>query len=326
MINEEILKNGLVKYALDNGGNIMPLLIDSNLTGGTGLMNPSVFVSHNGEIIVNIRHVNYTLFHSESKVFQHQYGPLQYLHPENDRHLRTANYVCKLKQDLSLKNARKIDMQLDKTPLWEFIGLEDARLVFWDGEMYLSGVRRDTTTNGQGRIELSKIVRKGDAIIEIARTRIPSPSNDDSYCEKNWMPVLDKPFTWVKWTNPTEIVTYNPGSKTISSIVKEKVLSISHDIRGGSQVVKIDNRYIAICHDVDLYKSEGGNKDGLYRHRLVVWDEDFNIMDISERFDFMGADIEFCCGLAVSKNDLLITFGFQDNAAFILQMPKTSLL
>jgi FkbM family methyltransferase len=37
----------------------------------------------------------------------------------------------------------------------------------------------------------------------------------------------------------------------------------------------------------------------------------------------MGGEIEFCCGLTEWGDDLLISFGFQDNAAYILKMPQT---
>jgi predicted GH43/DUF377 family glycosyl hydrolase len=36
----------------------------------------------------------------------------------------------------------------------------------------------------------------------------------------------------------------------------------------------------------------------------------------------MDAKIEFACGLAEYKDNILITFGFQDNAAFVLSCPK----
>ena len=36
----------------------------------------------------------------------------------------------------------------------------------------------------------------------------------------------------------------------------------------------------------------------------------------------MDAMIEFNCGLAEVGDDLLNTFGFQDNAAYVLKMPK----
>ena len=36
----------------------------------------------------------------------------------------------------------------------------------------------------------------------------------------------------------------------------------------------------------------------------------------------MDGEIEFCCGLAELNDELLITFGFQDNAAFVLRTNK----
>ena len=86
-------KLGICNWVVENGGSIHPLIIDESLSNGTGLMNPSVYVD-NDEILINLRHTNYTLYHSESKVFAHQWGPLQYLHPENDQTLRTKIFYC----------------------------------------------------------------------------------------------------------------------------------------------------------------------------------------------------------------------------------------
>jgi hypothetical protein len=58
-----------------------------------------------------------------------------------------------------------------------------------------------------------------------------------------------------------------------------------------------------------------------------VWDDDFNLVGISpEPFSFLDARIEFAAGAAILGNDLLISFGFQDNAAFILKVPNTVLV
>jgi hypothetical protein len=53
------------QQALTCGGDISPLVIPAELTKQTGLMNPSVFIDSDGDILVNLRHVNYTLYHSE---------------------------------------------------------------------------------------------------------------------------------------------------------------------------------------------------------------------------------------------------------------------
>ena len=314
---------GLVKQVIELGGSIHPLIIPAELTNGTGLMNPSIYVD-NDELIVNIRHVNYTLYHSENKKFQHRYGPLQYLHPENDLNLRTWNYLCHLDDDLKLTKITKVDTsKLDVTPIWEFVGLEDARIVRWDGKLYMTGVRRDTTTNGQGRMELSEIVEEKDKVTEISRIRIPAPGDNTSYCEKNWMPIIDKPFHYVKWCNPTEIIKYDVKTKTTNTVYldRNKFTPNLPDFRGGSQAIPYGDYYLAIIHEVDLFKPQVGNKDAAYLHRFVIWDKEWNLVKFTDAFSFMNADIEFCCGAALYKDHLLITFGFQDNCAFVLKMP-----
>jgi len=326
-VNQNISQFGLVRSCLTQGGSIHPLILDSTITNGTGIMNPSVYVD-GGQLLCNIRHVNYTLYHSENKRFQHRYGPLQYLHPENDQHLRTWNYLAYLDHDLSITKIDLVDTaQFDQDPVWEFVGLEDARLFRWDDTLYLSGVRRDTTTTGEGRMELSTLSRDQDSVRESRRERIPSTGDNTSYCEKNWMPVLDQPYHYVKWTNPTEVVKYDPKSGQTQTVFLDQSPGTRGlpDLRGGSQVIPYGDYYLAITHEVCLFKSEHGQKDATYRHRFVVWTRDWKLIRVTDSFSFMGADIEFCCGAAWHNQDLLISFGYQDNAAFILKMPRSLL-
>jgi hypothetical protein len=319
----------LVERVVKNGGKLVPLTMSKDLTSGTGLMNPAVFVDDNNEILVNLRHVNYTLYHSENRQrFLCPWGPLAYLHPEKDQKLKTTNYLMRLDQDLNVTDLCLIDTSdLDVEPKWEFYGLEDARLIKWDGKYYISGVRRDTTDNGQGRMELSEIEinKENWSAKEISRLRIPAPGADASYCEKNWMPVLDMPYHYIKWTSPTELVkTYPDLPPRCEQIYLNEGIKSNADLRGGSHIVRWKEYYIGITHEVNLYKNYLNQKDGVYRHRLCVWDKDFNLIAISpENFSFLDAKIEFVAGAAIYNEDLLISFGFQDNAAFILKTPST---
>jgi predicted GH43/DUF377 family glycosyl hydrolase len=318
----------LVKYAIENGGSIHPLLIDSAETNGTGLMNPSI-LNLNGKLIVNIRHVNYTFYHSEKKLFQHPWGPLTYLHPENDMHLRTWNFYGELNENLELTRVTKIDTSRFDTyePMWDFVGLEDARLVEWDGKLFISGVRRDTTTNGQGRMELSEIVVSDEAVTEVSRFRIPPPKDKNSYCEKNWMPVIDQDYTYIKWSNPTEVVVAEPITKDCRTTHLGQYVQIPNDLRGGSQVIPFgEDHYIALTHEVDLFKSESGRKDAVYRHRFVLWDKNWQIVKFTKDFSMMNGHVEFAVGMCYYNDDVLITFGFQDNAAFVLRLSKEKLV
>jgi hypothetical protein len=315
------MKN-LAKQVIKNGGSIVPLIINSSETNGTGLMNPSIF-NDDGKLILNLRHVQYTLYHTRGK-FENRYGPLAYLNPENDITLKTTNYFCSLDDNLSITSFNKINTSKhDITPIWEFVGLEDARLVRWDGKLYICGVRRDTKTNGEGRMELSeiKILDNKVKVTEISRFRIPAPFNNDSYCEKNWMPILDMPYHFVKWTNPTEIVKVDPINKTCKQIFLGNPYSTKRDIRGGSQVITIGGYRVAITHEVDLWQNKNNNKEATYRHRIITWDKDWNVVNISDEFDFMTGYIEFCCGLAVKDDNVLVSFGYEDNAAYLLKVP-----
>lgn len=310
-----------VKHSINYGGLIRPLIIQTETTNGTGLFNPSIIVV-DGKLLVNIRHCQYTLYHSELNKYEHQYGPLVYLNPENDISLTTTNYICELDDDFNISYFAKVNTsKFDKPPLWEFVGLEDARLVHWNDKFYLTGVRRDTTPHGQGRMELSEIELTGTEINEIERIRIPGPGNDGSYCEKNWMPILDKPFHFVKWTNPTEVVKFDIKNRTCETVFLGEYKKLPNDLRGGSQVIPFKNGYLTLNHETDLYQSEAGRKDATYRHRFTYWDKDWNILKFSKLFSFMNAKIEFACGMAEYKNDILITFGLQDNAAYVLKTP-----
>ena len=310
-----------VKFALENGGTIKPLLIPAEHTNGTGLCNPSVFVD-NGKILVNVRHIQYTLYHSELQKYEHQYGPLVYLNPENDITLTTTNFICELNENLDISYWSKVDTTaFDQKPLWEFVGLEDARLVKWDNKFYLTGVRRDLDTIGTGRMELSELEFAEDSVKEISRFRIPGPPPDQEYCNKNWMPILDMPFHFVKWTNGTEIVKVIPEENRTETVVLKNWIQAPKDLRGGSQVLPYKDGYLTINHETDLFKSEAGRKNATYRHKFTYWDKDWNIQKFSSVFSFLEGQIEFCCGMAKYQNDYLLTFGFQDNAAYILRVP-----
>jgi len=322
-------------------GQLTPLLVPVEKGSGLGpsLTNPSILTDSNtGTVWVNLRNLNYVLYHSEHNNFEHPWGPIVYLHPESEHKLKTINVLCKMKEDLSGIEWHSVvnTSHLDVEPMWEFHGLEDGRLVAWEGKTYLCGVRRDTTPNGVGRMELSELAidEKGHKATEISRYRIPipGPNPDASYCEKNWVPILDRPYEFVKWSNPTEVVKANPnGGPTAVSVSSQFIPNASyHDWRGGSQLLRVGDVYVQIVHETDLYFTELNRKDATYRHRILLRDPiSLELVAKSEPFSFMDGKVEFCCGLAPHPTDpsrCLITFGFQDNAAFMLNIPTLELL
>jgi len=238
----------LVHKSVSQGGKLAPLILPHSLTSGMGLMNPSIFIDDDGDILVNIR----------------------------------------------------------------------------DGNYYLIGVRRDTTPNGQGRMEYSKIEldKTNWTAKEVQRVRIPPPIDVNSYCEKNWMPILDKPYHFVKWAMPTEVVKANPDKSECEQVLTKSTPSVPIDQRGGTNIVSWGDYYIAFTHEVKLWRNYLNQKDSIYRHRMIVWDKEFNFVGLTKSFAFLDTPIEFCVGAAVRNGKLLLSFGVQDNAAFVLEIPK----
>lgn len=328
---------GLTTYALRRGGSIHPIVLPKEIVGNEqGLMNPSIYV-HEGKILVNIRHINYILYHSEHKKFPHAWGPLVYVHPQNDVALKTTNIVAEFDSDLNLVHAGRVNTsELDTKPTWNFIGLEDARLFEWEGRLFLCGVRRDCYNDkGKGRMELQEIEFIDGEWKEVNRFQIPAPNGDGSYCEKNWMPVLEKPYHFVKWCNPMQVVKYDIEEGTTEDVVndKDKTYDFVPDMRGGSQVLRMnENQQMAFIHETSLFRDPFNRKDGSYQHRVVVWDNDWNVVHRSQPFYFMGNThdnvkgidytVEFAVGAAFYKGDILISFGVVDNCSFILRMPQ----
>jgi len=307
------------------GSKLVPLIIDTKFTGGSGLTNPSI-MNDNGKLLVNIRYVNYSLYHCHS--FFHKYGPLQYIHKEDDITLTTVNYLAELNSDLKITKYEKIDTSaFDEKPQFNFIGLEDGRLVRWDDKLYLIGVRRDDNPEGRGRMQMCEISEDGGPRRELSRTTIPTPNNINSFCEKNWMPIIETPGGFIKWTNPTEFAIFH-GDDLTTSILRHQpnYKDLFYDLRGSSQVLKHGDNYIAIVHEAANFQSELHQKDAVYRHRLITWDNVWNITSVSKPFSFMGGKIEFCTGMCVYEDYLLISFGRQDSAAFVLKVPTEEFL
>tara|TARA_R100000657_G_C4681050_1_gene129672 strand:- start:1560 stop:2594 length:1035 start_codon:yes stop_codon:yes gene_type:complete len=324
-------ENNLVDLSIKHGGFIKPLIIPEDKTGGTGLCNATVYIDDYEGIIVNVRHVGYMMHHVE---FEQKYwglwGAMQYMNPENFCFLETTNYLCHLDEDLNQIDYHKIDTtKFDKTPLWDFIGQEDVRIFRWNNKFYTCGVRRDIDTIGTGRMEMCEVIPYNEGFKEITRDRIEVPEKE-TYLEKNWMPVLDMPYHFIRHADPIELVKVDCENKNCKVIVKkswsEKISKNKLDgcdLRGGSQVIPFGEYRLCITHECFFpWHPVGNGKDAHYYHRFVFYDKDWNIAKVSKRFKFMDAMIEFNCGLAERDNDLIITFGYQDNAAYILSMPK----
>jgi len=308
-----------VKYCLSNGAVIRPMAFDAKLAGYTGICNPSVLVDTDGRIKTVLRNVNYAMFKNEDEAFVNDtYGPLCYITPDSYNKLATRNFVMTYDGNVTEVDTSRLDVE----PKWDFVGLEDARIVRWDGKLYLTGVRRDVDDIGTGRMELSELDETTFA--ETRRVRIGVPKGlEGSYCEKNWMPILDMPFHYVRWCDPLQILKVDPETGASEIVLEKKSKIPCEGIRGSSQVITVGDRRMAIVHRCQLWFNEKGERvQSEYTEKFIVWDMDWNVLRLSDEFNFADFDIEFTNGLAYVDGKYIIPFALQDNLSFIMVVGK----
>ena len=315
----------LSKQIIEYGGEIKPLDLKIFNRPLHGYFNPSIF-NDQGSLYLNLRSCDYTIFHSEKGSTFLYNNSLNYFGVEGKSTFTTKNYFAYI----STKYLKPefgcvvVTDEFDKEPQWRFTGLEDARLVKWDGKFYLCGTRRDTESTGIGRMELSEIVVEHAYSKEVKRYRIPTPGDDSSYCEKNWMPIVSKPYHFVKWTNPTEVVKYDINTNKCQTVVlKEESDKLSNNLRGGSQIIDWgEEHYLGIVHQSYHSYDDQNRFDNEYKQQFILWDSEWNIVKYSPQFSVMGAKIEFISSLTICYGDVIITFGHQDNSSYILRVSQ----
>lgn len=315
---ETVEKYGFVKYLLDNGAQISPLEINYNEIETLASMNPSIWIDGNIGYI-NVRAVNYNLFNSRYREYNQNDQPISYIN-KKAYYLETENYFGTIDLNtLDIKQISKVQMMNTHEPAWLFTGLEDARIIKWDENIYLCGVRRDIQEDGQGRMELTKIEYIDNEWVETERTRIPAAGDDTAYLEKNWMPIIDKPWHWIKWSSPFEYCIYDKNTNTLKCEFNGNYRSC---FRGDSHLVHIGNYYYCFVHDVlnKQLRQETNARVSYYKHYILRINEDLSPAGIFGPFSYDNRfNIEFGCGLAYKDGKLYLTYAEDDAIALIVK-------
>ena len=319
-----------VNYCLLGGVKIRRMDLDLKDPFWPGYCNPSIMYDKkddNWKFI--IRNVNYVLHGS-----QHPYkcysswGPVLYSVPwEDGRNLKTQNFLGTANDPMNDDwHFTKIETR-PYTPIWEFWGEEDARLVRWNDKLYTTGVRRDDNKDGRGRMELMHITENATKPQEINRLKVKAPGKDDGYCEKNWMPIRDLPYHYVRLANPTIVVKVDPKTGKSEEVVhKDKASGFVDEkfdlLRGSSQVVTWGDYYISLVHTCELWLTASNRKFARYCHVFIVWDKEWNIVKMSPLFSFGNYNVEFTTGLEYKDGKFYIPFALQDNFSFLMEVDE----
>ena len=314
-----------VNYCLFGGAVLKRLDINIHDSNWPGYCNPSIMWDEKDQDFkIIVRNVNYVLHGSKDQYKNSSnWGPVLYSIPQSDgRNLKTRNFIGASKDPINEPMTFNLINTKEYTPIWEFQGEEDARIVRWNDKLYTTGVRRDDNTDGRGRMELMQIDE--NTFSEISKLKIKA-INKKSYCEKNWMPIKDMPFHYVQLANPTVVVKVDPDTGDATEIVrKEKIKEFENKqfdlLRGSSQVIRWGDYWVALVHTCELWLTASNRKFSRYLHAFIMWDNDWNIVKISPLFSFSDYAIEFTCGLEYHNGKFYIPFAIEDNFSFLMEV------
>jgi len=276
----------------------------------SNVSNPTLFIEDNDTIFLNFRCTDYLAYVSRNKKYTKQINGWI----SNDP-ISSNNYLGYIENEQFSNNIKKLNVPHYKNARYN--GLEDAIFIEWDNTKYLCGTRCDIDEAGRFCIyELDNYYNVVDETI----------INDEKYVsklEKHWSPVEGMPFTFIRWSNPTEIITIDKNTgNVVNRIVKQESDLCKTEIRGNCQTVKYKEGYLSIVHNNKFNITKASEFIPSYKHMFIQYDNDFNIVKISQPFAFEFDDIEFCCGLQIRNKKVYISYSIFDSIPVLIEFDE----
>ena len=278
-------------------------------------MNPSVSFDERGALLANVRWVNY---HFEKAGYVTSSGIIA-----------TTNETVRLNLEPDRLTVEARSIWIDEAAEGRVAGsrvqgYEDCRLFRWLGRWWAMATVRDRRADGLAEIALLEVDMPDDlrGHTTVRACHVQPDIAEEPRHEKNWTPLVrNDELLFVYEADPTLILQVDPASlraKPISSSRPELALS---SLRGSSHAVHFPvaapdgasvNGYLYVAHEA--FEADGSRR---YTHRLVWLDEAMVIRHVSDPFYFTRPGIEFCAGLEIRGNDVIMSFGVRDVEAWI---------
>jgi hypothetical protein len=280
------------------------------------IFNPSVAVLDN-RIISTFRASNIERVDRNSKL---------YLLPPG-KELRNELIIGEFNDDLSLARQVQVDTtdKISGAPL-SANGIEDVRIVTTpDGRLEGMGCLPSSNFRikpngglGFGSEFSTKMARlQFGPGYELSRlTTYESPFK--RRMEKNWAPFYYQgKFCVVYQWNPLIVLELLPEGTTrflkwLQSSSQLKAL------RGSSQGIATPNGFLFVIHEKFAHAGKVR-----FAHQFIELGHDLQPRRISEKFGFISSkQLEYCSGLALFHGRCLLSFGFNDSLAFLVEISE----
>lgn len=275
--------------------------------------NPSIGYSPKKGYAVAIRSSNYYIA-SNGK----------YTVTNGEQFIRNKVWFAELDKEFNLKNLRQIDFSKLNVKLNR--GMEDAKLFWRDNAWHFTCVMMEKEICEVARMAVCRLDAKAEKVIHMEKfsgIEVKRP-------EKNWMLSPND--------NPHFDFIYGPNSTVKDGVLTTLMTDNNtlHALRGNTNLIDLgDTTYLGIMHrtigrhTTVSEQNSFGNVNAYirnYTHCFVRFDEKGKIIATSEHFQFRKSGVEFAAGIVEHKNNFLISYGVQDIAAFLLTIPKKTVL
>lgn len=268
-------------------------------------LNPSI-VSHEGQIVVNIRTVNYHITDSGHYMIRGYDGSVNNSNPIN-----TRNFLVEL--DKTFEPVESYEVLWPRPPAQYGLvtGLEDMRIFLMNDKLYASACCREQNPEGYCEQVLVHLDMTGGSPLAYSVVEWKHIRPKERLHEKNWAPFVVGDRIAPRWLYRLGSVVDVEG--TITPAVRNH-LDDGH-MSGGSQVIQVDGAYITVVHEA--WTRENGTR--IYTHRFAMLDQDGGLAALSLPFVFEAKQIEFAAGMALHPDGkrLMISYGVRDCEACI---------
>jgi tetratricopeptide (TPR) repeat protein len=292
---------------IDFGNSVVKNINNENivLKSSSSCLIPNPFENKNG-YLMNVRYVNYLINNTGN-----------YLNC--DKHIITQNKYVELSEDFKIINENFLEFNFEDR---HYIGVEDVR-IFYDSysskTQFIGTGYHKNNTIGIVAGDYDTNENKLSSIIEIKPFC-------QSNCEKNWVFVdYNKSINVIYKWHPLQICKINKEKELLELIETKEMPKIFSHARGSTcgftytkktnlsnnsndniNITFVETEIWFVLHMVS-YESPRH-----YYHIISVFDESMNLLRYSAPFKFHTEPIEYCLGLVVEDDRVLITYSVWD--------------
>lgn len=214
----------------------------------------------------------------------------------------TVNKFIELSRDFKVLDEKEFITENDGR---RYLGIEDVRIFPNDKnpdefDFIGTGYHPDCT--------IGVSVGKYDILNDILMPIDIKPNFTKSDCEKNWVfvPYKNENHIIYKW-GPLQICKINYDTKELELVeTRDNMPKMFHHVRGSTCAAVFEDELWFVLHIVS-YESPR-----YYYHIIAVFDNSMNLKRFSAPFKFQNECIEYCLGLVVEKDRVIIPYSSWD--------------